>query len=193
MSSADALADSPAALLRAVPATTREVVEPLLVGLRGGLLLDVSEPGANVSIDGRLLGTTPLDGQLALAPGPHLVEVTKEGFLPFRREVEIHPDQTLAQEVTLSPSPEFIERYERRNGRLRTGAWMATAVTLAGAGATLLFQQQAQSLYGTADEEGTFLFHRARISGDDEVGDHAHWTEASQLRARIEQRERLSS
>ncbi len=192
LGSEQTLASTPAALLRAVPELAASVVEPLLAPLRGGLLLSVSEEGAEVRVGGRLMGTTPLGGQVPLSPGPHLVEVNKEGFLPFRRELELGPREVLEERVTLAPSPDFIDRYERRNGRLRTGAYIASGLTMAGVGATLLFQQRAQTLYGASDQEGTFLFHRARITGGDHEADRAHWNQASQLRSRIEQQERLS-
>ncbi len=46
--------------------------------------------GAQVSIDGRLTGTTPLLRPLELEPGTHLVTVTKNGHRPYSGEIEFH-------------------------------------------------------------------------------------------------------
>ncbi len=51
------------------------------------LLVESDPPGAIVRMDGRVLGTTPLD--VAVPPGKHEIEVGKEGYLPSRRAVEL--------------------------------------------------------------------------------------------------------
>lgn len=46
---------------------------------------DIKPDGAEVHVDGVRVGTSPLEGPLgALAPGAHLVDVDKEGYLPRR-------------------------------------------------------------------------------------------------------------
>jgi transcriptional regulator with XRE-family HTH domain len=48
----------------------------------GALTLEVSEPGASITVDDKPAGTTPLASPLRLALGPHRVRITKDGFLP---------------------------------------------------------------------------------------------------------------
>ncbi|HSO31937.1 MAG TPA: PEGA domain-containing protein, partial [Labilithrix sp.] len=48
----------------------------------GALTLEVSEPGASITVDDKPAGTTPLAAPLRLALGPHRVRITKDGFLP---------------------------------------------------------------------------------------------------------------
>src|SRR5512146_1532667 len=55
----------------------------------GTLQVDAVEPGALVAVDGEPLGPAPQTRQLA--PGPHLVRVTKEGREPWEREVQLIP------------------------------------------------------------------------------------------------------
>jgi hypothetical protein len=46
--------------------------------------------GAQVSVDGRLIGSTPLLRPLDLDPGTHLVTVAKNGFKAYSAEIEFH-------------------------------------------------------------------------------------------------------
>ncbi len=53
-----------------------------------GILHVRSEPaGASVAVDGRAVGTTPLE-ELAVAAGIHRVEVKREGYRPWSQEIE---------------------------------------------------------------------------------------------------------
>ena len=49
----------------------------------GTLNLAIAEPGAQVSVDDKPVGTSPLAAPLRLSAGPHRVRVTKDGFMPF--------------------------------------------------------------------------------------------------------------
>ena len=61
----------------AVEARLKELAE------RTGLLaVDVSEPGATITVDDKPMGATPLAAPLRLALGPHRVRIAKDGFLP---------------------------------------------------------------------------------------------------------------
>jgi len=52
-------------------------------GRTGTLAIDVSEPGANVSVDDHPVGVSPLKAPVRLGAGPHRVSVTKDGFTPW--------------------------------------------------------------------------------------------------------------
>src|SRR3954447_8109998 len=70
-------AKAPKPKTAAVEARLKELRE------RTGLLsLDVSEPGAAITVDDKPLGTTPLAAPLRLSQGPHRVRVAKDGFVP---------------------------------------------------------------------------------------------------------------
>ncbi|PYQ44554.1 MAG: hypothetical protein DMF77_06960 [Acidobacteria bacterium] len=57
-----------------------------------GWLLVLPKPWAEVTVDGRALGPTPLD-RIPLAPGSHAVIFTHPQYKPFTRKVEIRPGE----------------------------------------------------------------------------------------------------
>lgn len=58
--------------------------------------------GASLAVDGRLVGTLPL-GPQALAPGDHLVTVSRLGYAAFSRKVQLGAGKTVELEARLSP------------------------------------------------------------------------------------------
>lgn len=54
-----------------------------LEGRTGPLTIDVNEKDAIVTVDDMNVGKSPLAAPVRLAPGPHRVRVTKEGFITF--------------------------------------------------------------------------------------------------------------
>ena len=123
----------PSELLTEAERAAKQLVRPLLRNKRGFLVLDVVEPGAKVTIDGRLVGVSPLSGRLPLAMGAHEVVVEKEGFLAWARTIDIPPNQATVEQVALVPSEAFISEYRDRAEAIRTSAWIT-----AGTGTLLL-------------------------------------------------------
>lgn len=72
--------------------TTELVASPTVIVYFGGIELEVSEPGATVSVDGTVIGTSPLDSTISRAEGQYLVEVTLDGFHPWRRVIDVTRD-----------------------------------------------------------------------------------------------------
>lgn len=67
-------------------------------------LLQVKAPvGAQVTLDGRLVGTTPLP-PLQVAPGKRFFVATKNGHTPFSRELTLRRGERRVIEVSLSSS-----------------------------------------------------------------------------------------
>jgi tetratricopeptide (TPR) repeat protein len=62
-----------------------------------------SEPNADVSIDGRALGSTPWTGELA--PGEHRLVLTRPGFVASERTFELPAARALDLDLRLEPSP----------------------------------------------------------------------------------------
>ncbi|MCK6551571.1 PEGA domain-containing protein [Myxococcota bacterium] len=129
----------PRQLLDETDSAAKLLVQPLLEGKKGFLVLEIREGGAKVSVDGRTVGVTPLAGRLELAMGAHEVAVEKEGFLTWARTIDIPPGQATVESVALVPSQEFIEAYSASASRTRTIAWITggAAVALAGAAGVL--------------------------------------------------------
>jgi PEGA domain len=57
------------------------------------MLQVVCRPWAEVSVDGKRVGETPLD-LLTLAAGPHLVRFRHPAYEPVERKVSVRPGQT---------------------------------------------------------------------------------------------------
>jgi hypothetical protein len=55
----------------------------------GTLRVEASVAGSEVRIDDRVIGRAPIALPLSLVPGRHTVSVAREGYVPFRSEVQI--------------------------------------------------------------------------------------------------------
>ncbi|MET0591955.1 MAG: PEGA domain-containing protein [Polyangiaceae bacterium] len=77
-------------------------------------------PGANVMLDGELVGHTPLMSSLTLMPGNHKVELVRPGYRTARTELTLGDGAT--GEVTLEPE-------EDRTEIGRTGGDLKLAIT----------------------------------------------------------------
>jgi len=117
-------------LLREVGNAAYKVVEDILKKRSGTLVLDVSEAGADVSVDGKTLGVSPLAG-LRIPAGPRDVRVAKRGFVDWARTIQVEPDDVQALEVTMIPSADFIADYEAKAGSMRIWAWITLGTCLA--------------------------------------------------------------
>ncbi len=73
----------------------------------GVLQVSASAPGAEVWIDGNLVGVVPVTKYIA--PGKHQLRVAADNFEPFVRVVEITVDHTTEVAATLVPGPGSIE------------------------------------------------------------------------------------
>lgn len=182
-----AQADTPAALLAEAGPAALKLVARTLEGRRGTLLVTASELGAAVKVDDTQVGTTPLDGPVPLAPGPHLVSVEKDGFTQSRREVRINPDETSEADFRLVPSPDTVATYEAKAGRTRVLAFTAVGLAIAGGVLFGLGQAEADGYYGSPATQGTFLYHQSKLLAGIEVeGDVNHRTLATELKNTVQ-------
>ncbi|GAC1362008.1 MAG: hypothetical protein NVSMB47_14210 [Polyangiales bacterium] len=67
----------------------------------GSIELTLAEPGAAVQVDGRAVGTTPLEKPFRVDPGTHQLKVFKSGFEPVERDVTLVAQQAEKLTVTL--------------------------------------------------------------------------------------------
>lgn len=72
---------------------------------RGKVSVDASEAHAEVLVDGKLIGTTPVS-ELPLEAGVHTIEVRKKGFKSWVREVTIMADASTRFIVNLEAEPQ---------------------------------------------------------------------------------------
>jgi hypothetical protein len=57
--------------------------------------------GARVVVDGRERGVAPVDAPLRVGAGTHVVEVSRDGYLPFQTRVDVAGAETVAVRVAL--------------------------------------------------------------------------------------------
>jgi TonB family protein len=69
----------------------------------GTVLLTSAPPGGEVSVDGEVVGRTPLDG-VRLRPGRHGVEIALEGHEPWSGSVEVTANRRTTLEARLVPA-----------------------------------------------------------------------------------------
>ncbi len=115
-------------LTLAIEGSTRFLVRHLLAGQQGDLVLTASELGADVEIDGRIAGVTPIARQ-TVSGGPHTLRVIKTGFVTWAKDIEIKRGEPLLVEAKLVPSLEFIRGYDQR-----ATTWRLLSYTSAGIG-----------------------------------------------------------
>ena len=122
----------------------REMVERELERLKGYLArleMSVSVDGAEVTIDGVVVGTSPLSEPLLVSAGRRQIVVTREGHARWERSVDLAGEDEQSLEVTLislaTDTPDKTETVVRRRG-LGAGFWVATGLTVVlGAGTSV--------------------------------------------------------
>lgn len=137
-----------AALFDAARSAVRVLVQGLLAGRAGSLLVVASEPGATIAIDRRTVGVSPLPAQ-TLGAGTHTVTAEKDGFISAAVDVTVVQDAVTTVPLTLRPSPQYRADYE-------SSAWTLRIVSAAVGGAGVLAGLSAGGLWlvasSTADD-----------------------------------------
>lgn len=186
-------AASEADLLSRAGKAAQRLVQRILAGRTGRLVVTSTEAGAVVRVDDQVKGTTPLHAALSLPAGPHAVVVEKQGFVSFQKDVQIEAGKVAEEKAALVPSPDFVRAYESRQRKLRTGAWISTGVAAAGITAAVILQVSAAGLYGNESTPGTFLYDRRRLQdGIVTEGGVDLSAQAASLKSRIETRQTWS-
>ncbi len=71
-----------------------------LTAKTGSLSVHVEDPGADVALDGKSIGTSPIAAIVRVSVGPHEVRVTKAGYLPFVGQADVQPDGKASIDAT---------------------------------------------------------------------------------------------
>lgn len=116
----------------------------------GRISVTTQPPGAKVAVDGAAVGATPLEQ--GVRSGPHVVDVSLDGFHPVRRDIDVGKDKTVALELTMTPSDKPLPGAGR--GPLPYVVLIG-GLALAGAGATFYFMDQDCELGGPCDVPNT--------------------------------------
>jgi len=59
--------------------------------------------GATIEIDGKVVGTVPLEDSLVLMPGKHRVKLTKRGYTVYDEEFDVGAGEAVELEIDLLP------------------------------------------------------------------------------------------
>jgi hypothetical protein len=103
------------------------------VSAPAALAIDANQPGARLMLDGRELGTAPIDRIIEVEPGRHRLSASLPGYLPFRAEVEVERGGLSAAYVDMRPATRYEETIAPR--RFTWFAAGASAVSLLATGA----------------------------------------------------------
>jgi len=103
------------------------------------LLVTCPERGSTVKIDGQAVGVTPLQRR-PITWGPHTLEVEKTGFVSYIEDFTVMTRGLVERQVSMVPSPDFLQGYEGKASKMRLGAWITTAAAVAAFGAAGYFQ-----------------------------------------------------
>jgi tetratricopeptide (TPR) repeat protein len=118
----------------------------------GGIRLTGAPPGAEVQIDGKAAGQTPLADEVYLMPGSHRVEVSATGYLPFEQTLQLEAGDHPTVTVTLRPREAPVPRHAAplppaREPRRRVWTWVLTGGAAAALGVAVTFSVLAKNAY----------------------------------------------
>jgi hypothetical protein len=97
--------------------------DPAATTPRGSLVLAVSEPEAEVSVDGVRRGV--YRSPLSLPAGPHRITVMRAGFVPSERVMDVAAVGGTTNQVLLTPTPETRAAYVDHARAVRRWGWIA--------------------------------------------------------------------
>ncbi len=99
-----------------------ELGEDPTTAVKGGrLVLAVSEPDPDITVDGQPRGA--YHAPLLLPPGVHQLRIARAGFADAERTVTVPESADAAIKVTLVPTPETRAAYKQRAQLRRTIGW----------------------------------------------------------------------
>lgn len=131
------LRGSPDELIDAVRVAAYTLLAP--DQLHGAVLVLSDLVGATVSLDGAVVGRTPLPGPLARQPlGRHRLRVEADGYVPFDEEIDVRfqkSTRVVVRLASVAPTPtDDGPRLDRVVVRAPDRPWYATGWAYAGAG-----------------------------------------------------------
>ncbi|MDD4138502.1 MAG: PEGA domain-containing protein, partial [Methanoregula sp.] len=106
----------------------RAEITAALPAERGTLIVNTTPSGANISVDGKEAGITPVT-LTNLLPGNHTVTLTKDGYVPADQQVAITAGTTYPLTIALSPSSPLSSLPMRTPG-LTAGTLLALCAAL---------------------------------------------------------------
>ena len=116
-------------------------------GSVGGMTLLISERGADVMVDGKRVGRTPLTKPVRLGAGSHEVMVIKPGFAPWKQMVEVQAGGETKVKVSLATEGEGGLASDSGGGSGNIWPWVTMGLGVAAVGGGIYTGLSAQNLY----------------------------------------------
>lgn len=138
------------------------------------LALIIEPDGATVTIDGEVVGESPISEPLILQPGEHTIAVTAEGHTPYEITEELSAGEQAQRTIELDQMPVLVEKPKPRPPRPvvvpgvdKTRLWVGLGATGALATLATVTGLVAVSKHGTFSDESLEMGDRlaARDSG----------------------------
>jgi tetratricopeptide (TPR) repeat protein len=116
----------------------------------GTLRIRANQDGATVIVDGREVGESPLSVPITTQPGEHEVMVEKEGYLPFRSQVNV---QAGGDTTAYADLVEATEYRAVRGSRIFT--WIAGGLAVVSGGVAIGLAVSANSQLDEWEQSGS--------------------------------------
>ncbi len=120
-------------LITAARDLTNRVLTGKPLDTTGKIKFAITPSGAKVVVDGKLVGTAPLDAPVVLEQGTHRVHVEADGYVPFDAALDAVASQTLFNSIDLVSTAPLVSG--SRHGTQAALGWAAIGIGLAAAAA----------------------------------------------------------
>jgi hypothetical protein len=120
--------------------------------MEGKLEIKVTQTGADVEVDGRLIGSSPLTEPRVMKLGKHTVKISKTGYEPWQRDVTIENNKTISITATLSRKGGVVVSEGTSMHKL-PGWLLLSAGVMAGAGGGFYYMNSAATFKKYNDAE----------------------------------------
>lgn len=122
-------------------------------GMVGTVALRIPERGADVLVDGKRVGASPLAEPLRLSQGPHELLVMKSGFAPWKQTIDVQGGRTATVAVTLVPEGGDGMGGIGAGGGAGIWPWVTMGAGVAAIGGAVFTGLSAQSLHDQLDQK----------------------------------------
>jgi hypothetical protein len=141
-----------AELVDAARRLAHEAVTGEKLDTTGTIRIRVDRKGADVTLDGRSLGESPISGPQRVQEGPHTVTLQKAGFVRWSSTVGVTAGREATVDADLVPLQLLTEA---PRSRLWTWGWASSGVAAAGIASGIAFGSMAKSSYAKYQDATT--------------------------------------
>lgn len=138
--------------------TSKLAVRMMRAGEMAEMNLFISERGANVMINGKKIGRSPLPKAVRLPAGSHEISIMKPGFAPYKKTVELQPGAKERVKIDLSGENGDLAaagstQLDDEGGGGSIWPWVTIGAGVALVGGGVATGLSAQNLHDTLDSK----------------------------------------